>query len=139
MLACGAVKEVGCDTVSSTLKEALQRRILVIDGAMGTMIQQYNLQEADYRGERFDKHHVDLKGNNDLLSLTRPDVVREIHRAYLEAGADIIETNTFNSTAVAQDAPVTPPTRRPRKTLKNRDLSPGCWALPLAPPPYHRT
>jgi 5-methyltetrahydrofolate--homocysteine methyltransferase len=89
--------------VSNTLKDALAERILIIDGAMGTMIQQYQLQESDYRGERFAGHTVDLKGNNDLLSLTRPDVIREIHDAYLEAGADIIETNSFNSTAVAQD------------------------------------
>lgn len=89
--------------VSNTLKDALADRILIIDGAMGTMIQQYQLQESDYRGERFADHTVDLKGNNDLLSLTRPDVIREIHDAYLEAGADVIETNSFNSTAVAQD------------------------------------
>jgi 5-methyltetrahydrofolate--homocysteine methyltransferase len=85
------------------LIEALQQRILIIDGAMGTMIQEYELQEADYRGERFSEHPVDLKGNNDLLSLTRPDVISQIHRAYLDAGADLIETNSFNSTSVAQD------------------------------------
>lgn len=81
---------------------ALQQRILILDGAMGTMIQAEGLEEADYRGERFDAHPADLKGNNDLLSLTRPDIVARIHRRYLEAGADIIGTNTFNSTAVAQ-------------------------------------
>ncbi len=85
------------------LEQALQQRILVIDGAMGTMIQDAQLQEADYRGERFAEHESDLKGNNDLLSLTRPDVIARIHREFLAAGADIIETNTFNSTAVAQD------------------------------------
>jgi len=85
------------------LEQALQQRILVIDGAMGTMIQNEQLQEADYRGERFADHESDLKGNNDLLSLTRPDVIANIHRDFLAAGADIIETNTFNSTAVAQD------------------------------------
>ena len=84
-------------------EQALQQRILVLDGAMGTMIQAEGLEEADYRGERFADHGSDLKGNNDLLSLTRPDVIAGIHRQYLEAGADIIETNTFNSTAVAQD------------------------------------
>ena len=89
--------------MSCTLNDALARRILIIDGAMGTMIQAYELTESDYRGERFAEHGVDLKGNNDLLSITRPDVVSEIHRAYLEAGADIIETNTFNATTVAQD------------------------------------
>ncbi len=84
------------------LEKALSERILFIDGAMGTMIQQYHLKEADYRGTLFPNPKVDLKGNNDLLCLTRPDVVREVHRQYLEAGADIIETNTFNGTWVAQ-------------------------------------
>ena len=88
---------------SSPLAQALRNRILVIDGAMGTMIQAEGLQDADYRGERFANHEHDLKGNNDLLSLTRPDIIAGIHRRYLEAGADIIETNTFNSTAIAQD------------------------------------
>ena len=85
------------------VEQALQQRILVIDGAMGTMIQNEQLQEDDYRGERFADHGSDLKGNNDLLSLTRPDMIAKIHREFLDAGADIIETNTFNSTAVAQD------------------------------------
>ena len=84
------------------LTNALARRILVIDGAMGTMVQGYRLEEADYRGGRFATHGHDLKGNNDLLSLTRPDVIAEIHRAYLDAGADLLETNTFNSTAISQ-------------------------------------
>lgn len=79
-----------------------QHRVLVLDGAMGTMIQRYKLEEADYRGERFKDHHSDLKGNNDLLSLTRPDIIESIHRAYLEAGSDIIETNTFNGTRISQ-------------------------------------
>jgi len=87
----------------TTLEQALRNRILVLDGAMGTMIQAEGLQEADYRGDRFVDHAYDLKGNNDLLSLTRPDIIEAIHRRYLEAGADIIETNTFNGTAVAQD------------------------------------
>jgi 5-methyltetrahydrofolate--homocysteine methyltransferase len=86
----------------STIETALESRILIIDGAMGTMIQRYKLEEADYRGERFKDWSTDLKGNNDLLSLTRPDIIRAIHREYLEAGADIIETNTFSSTAIAQ-------------------------------------
>ncbi len=81
---------------------ALQSRIVVLDGAMGTMIQTYGLQEQDYRGSTFSDHPSELKGNNDLLNITRPDVVSEIHRAFLDAGADIIETNTFNGTAVAQ-------------------------------------
>jgi len=86
----------------ATLKQALQERILILDGAMGTMIQTYQLQEADYRGARFQDYHRDVKGNNDLLLLTRPDVISAIHTAYLEAGADILETNTFNSTRVSQ-------------------------------------
>ncbi|MFK8048820.1 MAG: methionine synthase [Halioglobus sp.] len=84
------------------LAQALKNRILVIDGAMGTMVQAEGLVEADYRGDRFADYPTDIKGNNDLLSLTRPDVISNIHRMFLEAGADIIETNTFNSTAVAQ-------------------------------------
>ena len=83
------------------LLDLLGERILFLDGAMGTMIQRYKLAEADYRGERFADWTSDLKGNNDLLTLTRPHVIREIHDAYLEAGADIIETNTFNATRVA--------------------------------------
>jgi 5-methyltetrahydrofolate--homocysteine methyltransferase len=83
------------------IRQALQQRILVIDGAMGTMIQRYKLGEADYRGARFADWPSDLKGNNDLLCLTRPDIIRDIHLEYLEAGADIIETNTFNAQAVS--------------------------------------
>lgn len=86
----------------TSLQHALAERILILDGAMGTMIQSYDLQESDFRGERFSEHKSDLKGNNDILSLTRPDLIGEIHRAYLEAGADIIETNTFNATTVSQ-------------------------------------
>ena len=81
---------------------AAQQRILILDGAMGTMIQRHTLEENDFRGDRFADWHTDLKGNNDLLSLTQPDIICDIHRAYLEAGADIIETNTFNSTRVSQ-------------------------------------
>jgi 5-methyltetrahydrofolate--homocysteine methyltransferase len=83
------------------LRAALSRRILVLDGAMGTMIQRHALEEADFRGDRFAQWPRDLKGNNDLLSLTRPDVIAGIHRQYLEAGADIIETNTFNSNRIS--------------------------------------
>ncbi len=86
---------------TAPLQELLARRILILDGAMGTMIQSYRLQEADYRGERFRDWPSDLKGNNDLLALTQPAIIREIHAAYLDAGADIIETNTFNSTSVS--------------------------------------
>ena len=84
------------------IKEALEKRILVIDGAMGTMIQRYKLKEEDYRGERFKNWQCDVKGNNDLLSITQPQIIEAIHLQYLEAGADIIETNTFSSTAIAQ-------------------------------------
>ena len=88
--------------VRQQLDLILAKRIVVLDGAMGTMIQRHKLTEADFRGERFRNHPRDLRGDNDLLVLTRPDVIAEIHRQYLEAGADIIETNTFNSTAVSQ-------------------------------------
>jgi 5-methyltetrahydrofolate--homocysteine methyltransferase len=84
------------------ISRLLKERVLLLDGAMGTMIQRYKLGEADYRGEPFKNHPSDLKGNNDLLSLTRPDIIREIHDAYLEAGSDIIETNTFNATSISQ-------------------------------------
>lgn len=84
------------------IREILKKRILVLDGAMGTMIQRYKLQEEDFRGERFKDHPYSLKGNNDLLALTRPDVLKEIHAAYFEAGADIAETNTFSATTVSQ-------------------------------------
>ncbi|MFN4324298.1 MAG: methionine synthase [Azonexus sp.] len=87
---------------TSELQSLLQQRLLVLDGAMGTMIQRHGLQETDYRGTRFADHPHDLKGNNDLLVLTRPDIIGGIHREYLEAGADILETCTFNSTAVSQ-------------------------------------
>ncbi|MCD6745614.1 homocysteine S-methyltransferase family protein, partial [Escherichia coli] len=79
----------------------LNERILVLDGGMGTMIQSYRLNEADFRGERFADWPCDLKGNNDLLVLSKPEVISAIHNAYFEAGADIIETNTFNSTTIA--------------------------------------
>lgn len=84
------------------LKNILQKRILVLDGAMGSMIQRYKLSEDDFRGERFKDHPQDLKGNNDLLNITKPEVIKEIHRAYLESGADIIETNTFSANAISQ-------------------------------------
>lgn len=84
------------------IKTLLNERILIIDGAMGTMIQRHKLEEKDYRGERFKDWHKDVKGNNDLLSITQPDIIIGIHKQYLEAGADIIETNTFSSTTIAQ-------------------------------------
>jgi 5-methyltetrahydrofolate--homocysteine methyltransferase len=90
-------------TRGAALAAVLQQRIAIIDGAMGTMIQRYKLGEADFRSTRFADHGKDLKGNNDLLVLTRPDVIGEIHRQYLAAGADLIETNTFGATSVAQE------------------------------------
>ena len=84
------------------IENLLRQRILILDGAMGTMIQGYRLEEQDYRGERFKDHPSDLRGNNDLLSLTQPHIIREIHDAYLDAGADILETNTFNATSISQ-------------------------------------
>jgi 5-methyltetrahydrofolate--homocysteine methyltransferase len=85
-----------------TLLETLEERILILDGAMGTMIQRHKLTEEDFRDGWFDNHEKPLKGNNDLLSLTRPEIIKDIHRAYFEAGADIVETNTFSGTTVAQ-------------------------------------
>jgi 5-methyltetrahydrofolate--homocysteine methyltransferase len=89
-------------TRAQALPEILKNRIAILDGAMGTMIQRFKLSEADYRGERFKDFPKDVKGNNELLSLTRPDVIRDIHEGYLAAGADLIETNTFGATTVAQ-------------------------------------
>ena len=101
-------------TRTQKLLDALTHRILVIDGAMGTMLQSYKLDEDGYRGKRFadgrDAHHLhehhgpgcDLKGNNDLLSLTQPDIIKAVHKAYLDAGADLLETNTFNATTISQ-------------------------------------
>ncbi|MGE3841941.1 MAG: homocysteine S-methyltransferase family protein, partial [Vicinamibacterales bacterium] len=88
--------------VRTELELALHRRILVLDGAMGTMIQRRHFVEADYRGTRFADHPHELRGNNDVLVLTQPEAIAAIHDAYLAAGADIIETNTFNSTRIAQ-------------------------------------
>lgn len=90
-------------TRGQALPGLLEQRILILDGAMGTMVQRFRLTEADYRGERFRDHGKDLKNNSDLLVLTRPDVVRDIHEGYLAAGADIIETNTFGANALAQE------------------------------------
>lgn len=84
------------------IEDILKERILIIDGAMGTMIQRHTLDEADFRGEKFKNHTHPLKGNNDILSLTRPEIIKDIHRQYLESGADIIETNTFSGTTIAQ-------------------------------------
>src|SRR6478672_10740430 len=85
----------------ATIHDVLKERILIIDGAMGTMIQRYKLEEADYRGERFKDWPSDVKGNNDLLCLTQPQIIKAIHKEYLAAGADIIETNTFNAQRVS--------------------------------------
>ena len=90
-------------TRAQALPAILEKRIAILDGAMGTMIQRFKLSEADYRGERFKDFAKDVKGNNELLSLTRPDVIRDIHEGYLAAGADMIETNTFGATTIAQD------------------------------------
>jgi len=90
-------------TRAKALPEILEKRIVILDGAMGTMIQRFKLSEADYRGERFKDIAKDVKGNNELLSLTRPDVIRDIHEGYLAAGADMIETNTFGATTIAQE------------------------------------
>jgi 5-methyltetrahydrofolate--homocysteine methyltransferase len=90
--------------LENELRLALSNRILIIDGAMGTMIQRYKLEEEDFRSDEYNlkTHKHPLKGNNDLLSITRPDVILEIHRKYLQSGADIIETNTFNAQCISQ-------------------------------------
>jgi 5-methyltetrahydrofolate--homocysteine methyltransferase len=88
--------------MKNNIQNVAKERILVLDGAMGTMIQRYKLSEEDFRGERFAQFHKPLQGNNDLLVLTQPEIIRDIHRAYFEAGADIVETNTFNSNRISQ-------------------------------------
>ena len=88
--------------MKADIRQALKERILVLDGAMGTMIQRYQLEEEDFRKGWFEDHKKPLKGNNDLLSLTRPEIIKEIHAAYFSAGADIAETNTFSGTTIAQ-------------------------------------
>lgn len=88
--------------IRKDIYEELKHRVLVLDGAMGSLIQDYNLTEEDFRGELFANHPHDLKGNNDILSLTKPEVIASIHRQYLEAGADILSTNTFNANPISQ-------------------------------------
>jgi 5-methyltetrahydrofolate--homocysteine methyltransferase len=142
---------------SNQLQQQLQQRILVLDGAMGSLLQTYQLDEAGYRGERFADWPHDLKGNNDLLSLTQPEIIKAIHTAYLEAGADIISTNTFNATAISQadyhmeDLAYElnyPPPNSPAKPSTNSIpipnpqipvSSPGPWGRPTGPPPFRRT
>src|ERR1700739_3559271 len=87
--------------MKKTIQDCLKERILIIDGAMGTMIQRHKLQEQDYRGDRFKDWHTDVKGNNDLLCITQPGIIKEIHKQYLQAGANILETNTFNSQTIS--------------------------------------
>ena len=88
---------------SNEIINVLNRKILILDGAIGTMIQNEELKEKDFRAERFNNHHVNLFGNNDILNLTKPKLIYDIHKSYLDAGADIIETNTFNSTGISQE------------------------------------
>ena len=106
----------------------LGKRILILDGAMGTMIQRYKLGEADFRGERFAAHGKDLKGDNELLSLVRPDVISEIHRQYLEAGADVIETNTVGATSTPRAT-----TTRRNSVERPGVATPGWRAKPVMP------
>ncbi len=89
-------------TAKKDIREELKTRVLVMDGAMGSLIQEYKLTEADYHGERLKDHPNDQKGNNDILSITHPEIIKEIHTKYLEAGADILLTNTFNATQISQ-------------------------------------
>jgi 5-methyltetrahydrofolate--homocysteine methyltransferase len=143
---------------SPSLADIFRERVLVLDGAMGSLIQGYGLTEADYRKGYFEEHPSDLKGNHDLLVLTRPDVIGDIHRQYLEAGADIIETNTFSGTTIAQEdygtegivyqmnvaaarvakAAADEFTAKTR-TPTNPALWPGPWAPPTGPYPLVRT
>ncbi|MCX7726324.1 MAG: homocysteine S-methyltransferase family protein, partial [Chitinispirillaceae bacterium] len=90
------------EEIRNILEDILSQRIVILDGAMGTMIQSYGLSENDFRGKLFSDHKINLKGNNDLLSITKPEIIREIHHAYLEAGADIIKTNTINANGISQ-------------------------------------
>jgi 5-methyltetrahydrofolate--homocysteine methyltransferase len=96
------VDPLECSPAFAQLESLMKQRIIFIDGAMGTMIQRFKLQEEDFRGERYANHSHELKGNNDILVITRPDVIEDIHMQYLNAGADIIETNTFNGTTISQ-------------------------------------
>lgn len=96
-----AVKPNAVDNLTSTILDIAKQRVLVLDGAMGTMIQEYKLNEADYRGTQYAQWHCDVKGNNDLLAVTQPQIIKDIHLAYLKSGADIIETNTFNANAIS--------------------------------------
>src|SRR5665213_1796762 len=125
---------------TAELTRLIERRILVLDGAMGTMIQQCRLSEGDFRGS-FHDHAHDLKGDNDLLSVTRPDVVRDVHDEYLAAGADIIETNTFSATSTARRRRlrVNAPTAPRQPTRRARALSPARSAPPIAPRRSRRT
>jgi S-methylmethionine-dependent homocysteine/selenocysteine methylase len=113
---------------TSEFRALLGQRILILDCAMGTMIQSYGLPERDYRGERFEDHPKDLKGNNDLLCLTQPRIIRDIHEAALDAGADIVETNTSTT--------MRPGSRARRRTAirSRRRRSPASWPAPWAPP-----
>ena len=129
--------------MKKTISQVVSERILILDGAMGTMIQQYNLKEEDFRGERFAHIPGQLKGNNDLLCLTRPDVIKDIHRKYLEAGADIIYANTFGANRLkmkksGQTAVVCPPDvgKRSDKIIllykqKDQEQQAGCRLLRL--------
>jgi 5-methyltetrahydrofolate--homocysteine methyltransferase len=122
--------------------DLLAERILILDGAMGTMIQRHKLGESDYRGKRFADWPTDLKGNNDLLVLTKPEIIRGIHQAYLDAGADILETNTFNANRISMaDYGMEELSREINVAAAriNPASSPGCSAPPTAPCPSPRT
>ena len=140
--------------IHATLQNLLRERILILDGAMGTMIQRHKLQESDYRGERFADWPSDLTGNNDLLCITQPQIIRGIHEQYLEAGADIVETNSFNASTVSmadygmEELVTELNLAAARVAREAADSSrpgqdpaswPGCWAPPAAPAPSRRT
>ena len=137
-------------TRGQALAGILEKRIAILDGAMGTMIQRFKLTEEQYRGERFKDFERDVKGNNELLSLTRPDVIRDIHEGYLAAGADLIETNTFGATTIAQEdykmahlaraslADSRFISRARPATSSARPTSPASWPAPWARRPRPR-
>ena len=144
------------ESTRAAIRKLMLERILVLDGAMGTMIQALKLDEEGYRGARFDAWNREVRGNNDLLNLSRPDAVRDIHLAYFRAGADIVSTNTFSSTSIAQadygmegiayelnrrrrQAGARSRRRSPRRKTAAAALSPALSARPTAPPRSRRT
>jgi len=141
-------------STEARLREVMSKRIVILDGAYGSAFQGYEMEEEEFRGERFSEHSMSLKGNHDILNLTRQYVVEEVHRGYLEAGCDIICTNTFNATSIAQadfgtedicremnkESPKSPGRLLTNsQPPKNHDLSPAVLAQPTEPPAFRQT